>query len=219
MVIDQKYFDNLAQSLVDGEEEQCLDLIEQGLKGGMNPLEAIEKGLGKGMKKLGDDYASGDAFLPELVIAADIMKSGLARLDKAMLESGTDRKTLGKVVIGTIKGDVHDIGKSVVAAVLQANGYDVIDLGIDVSPEDFIKTIKEEKCNVLAMSTLLTLPLMVMGDTIEALKKEGLREKVRVIVGGCPVTQEFADQIGADAVGFDAMDGLRKLDKVMNIMR
>lgn len=219
MVIDQKYFESLAQSLVDGEEEQCLDLIEQGLKGGMNPLEAIEKGLGKGMKKLGDDYAAGDAFLPELVIAADIMKSGLARLDKAMLESGTDRKTIGKVVIGTIKGDVHDIGKSVVAAVLQANGYDVIDLGIDVSPEDFIKTIKEENCNVLAMSTLLTLPLMVMGDTIEALKKEGLRDKVRVIVGGCPVTQEFADQIGADAVGFDAMDGLRKLDKVMNIRR
>lgn len=219
MAIDQEYFDKLAQSLIEGEEEECLELLETGLKEGVNPLDAIEKGLGKGMKVLGDDYAAGEAFLPELVMAADVMKAGLDRLDKAMQESGVERETMGKVVIGTIKGDVHDIGKSVVGAVFQANGYDVIDLGIDVSPEDFIKTIKEENCNVLAMSTLLTLPLMVMGETIEALKKEGLRDKVKVIVGGCPVTQEFADEIGADAVGFDAMDGLRKLDKVMNISR
>jgi len=219
MKIDQDYFDKLATSLVEGEEEICADLIEQGLAAGMAPLEAIEKGLGKGMQTLGDDYAKGDAFLPELVMAADIMKSGLERLDKAMAESGENRTTIGKVVMGTIKGDVHDIGKSVVAAVLQANGYDVIDLGIDVSPEDFLKTIKEEKCNVLGMSTLLTLPLMVMGDTIEALKEAGIRDQVKVIVGGCPVTQEFADEIGADAVGFDALDGLRKLDKVMNIKR
>lgn len=219
MAIDQEYFDKLASTLIEGEEEECLELIEAGLKEGMNPLEAIEKGLGKGMKNLGDDYAAGEAFLPELVMAADIMKAGLERLDAAMKESGTDRQTMGRVVIGTIKGDVHDIGKSVVAAVMQANGYDVIDLGIDVAPEDFVKTIKEENCNVLGMSTLLTLPLMVMGETIEMLKKEGLRDKVKVIVGGCPVTQEFADEIGADAVGFDAMDGLRKLDKVMNVKR
>ena len=219
MIINQEYFDKLAKSLVEGEEEECMDLIEKGLQEGMSPLEAIEKGLGRGMQELGDDYANGEAYLPELVMAADIMKAGLARLDEEILKSGIDRITIGRVVIGTIKGDVHDIGKSVVAAVLQANGYDVIDLGIDVSPEDFIKTIKEENCNVLGMSTLLTLPLMVMGETIEALKKEGLRDKVKVIVGGCPVTQEFADEIGADAVGFDALDGLAKLDQVMNVQR
>jgi len=217
MAIDQEYFDKLAKSLVEGEEDECLELLETGLKEGVNPLEAVEKGLAKGMKQLGDDYAAGQAYLPELVMAADVMKSGLERLDQAMKESGVQRESIGKVVIGTIKGDVHDIGKSVVGAVFQANGYDVIDLGIDVAPEDFIKTIKEENCNVLAMSTLLTLPLMVMGETIEALRNEGLRDKVKVIVGGCPVTQEFADEIGADAVGFDAMDGLRKLDNIMNV--
>ena len=147
------------------------------------------------------------------------MKAGLAILDEEIKKIGDKRESLARVVIGTIKGDIHDIGKSVVAAIFQANGYDVLDLGTDVDPEAFINAIKEYDANVLGMSTLLTLPLTVMGEVIEKLKDEGMRNNIKVIVGGCPVTQEFADEIGADAVGFDALDGLKKLDAILGVKR
>ncbi|MEW5814645.1 MAG: corrinoid protein [Spirochaetota bacterium] len=213
--MDQKYFDKLAQTVIDGEVEECERLIKEGLEKGVNPLEAIEKGLGKGISKVGDDFGSGIVFLPELIMAADVMKRGAAILDEQIKSTGGKRKALGKMVIGTVKGDIHDIGKSVVASVLQANGYDVTDIGIDIAVEAFIKSVKKNDADCLGMSTLLTLPLQVMGEVIEELKTEGLRNKVKVIVGGCPVTQEFADEIGADAVGFDAADAVKKVGELL----
>jgi len=217
VVIDDKYFDKLAQTIIDGTKEECVHLIEEGLANGMDPLDAVEKGLSKGITKVGDDFGAGIFFLPELIQAANAMKEGVAILDEKIKASGKERKSLGKIVIGTVKGDIHDIGKSVVSAVLQANGYDVVDIGIDVPENQFIQAVRDNNADVLGMSTLLTLPLEEMGKVIEKMKEEGLRDKVKVIVGGCPVTQEFADEIDADAVGFDAQDAVVKVNRLLGV--
>jgi corrinoid protein of di/trimethylamine methyltransferase len=213
--IDKGYFDQLAQTIIDGRKDDCVRLVQEGLAEGVDPIEAIEKGLGKGILQVGDDFGAGKCFLPELIMAADVMKDGVAILDERIKAQGKTRQTLGKIVIGTVKGDIHDIGKSVVAAVLQANGYDVVDLGIDVDGATFVKAVKEHDADCLGMSSLLTLAIQEMGVVMEKLKDEGLRDRLKVIVGGCPVTQEFADEIGADAVGFDAADAVRKMEGLL----
>ena len=213
---DEKFFEELAQTVIDGEEEDCLRVIKEGLAKGIDPLDAVEKGLAKGINKIGDDFAEEIVFLPELVMAADTMKAGMAVLDEKIKEMGKQRSSLGKIVLGTVKGDIHDIGKSVVGAVLQANGYDVLDLGIDVDKDTFIKAVIDNNADCLGMSTLLTLPLIYMGEVIEKMTAEGLKKNVKIIVGGCPVTQEFADEIGADAVGFDAKDAVAKVNRLLD---
>lgn len=215
--VDEKYFDELAQTIIDGEEEDCLRVIQEGLARGVDPLDAVEKGLAKGINKIGDDFAEEIVFLPELIMAADVMKAAMKILDEKIKAEGKVRKSLGKIVLGTIKGDIHDIGKSVVGAVLQANGFDVIDLGIDVDEDTYIQAVMENDADCLGMSTLLTLPLETMGVVIEKMKEKGLRRNVKVIVGGCPVTQEFADEIGADAVGFDAKDAVIKVKRLLDV--
>ncbi len=217
--INDDYFNQLAQTVIDGEDEECIRLINAGLEAGVDPLQAVEKGLAKGIGKVGEDFGTGIIFLPELAMAADVMKQGTNILDERIKSSGNKRVSHGKIVIGTIKGDIHDIGKSVVAAVLQANGYDVIDIGIDIDVDTFIDAVKEHNANILGMSTLLTLPLMEMEKVINRMQQVGMRNDIRVIVGGCPVTQEFADEIGADAVGFDAQDAVFKLDRLLGINR
>ncbi len=217
--IDEDFFDQLAQTVIDGDTDECIRLIEEGLAQGMDPFDGVEKGLGEGIRVIGDDFGAGIIFLPELTMAADVMKQGVAVLDRAIKASGESRRATGKVVIGTIKGDIHDIGKSVVGAVLQANGYDVIDIGIDVDIDRFIDAVAENKPDVLGISTLLTLPLMDMGKVIERLGEAGLRDDIKVIVGGCPVTQAVADEIGADAVGFDAQDAVLKVDGLLGVNR
>jgi corrinoid protein of di/trimethylamine methyltransferase len=213
--MDQEYFDRLAQAVIDGEADVAVKLVNDGLGKGVDPIEAIEKGLAKGIMKVGDDFGAGEVFLPELIMAADVMKQSTSILDEKIKSSGATRTSLGQMVIGTVKGDIHDIGKSVVASVLQANGYNVEDIGIDVAIDGFIESVKQNNADVLGMSTLLTLPLQVMGEVIATMKEAGLKDKVKVIVGGCPVTQEFADEIGADAVGFDAADAVKKVGKLL----
>lgn len=213
--IDKEYFDKLAQAIVDCNKEACVRLVKQGLDRGVDPLEILDKGLGKGIKKVGDDFGAGWCFLPELIGAADAMKEGVAILDEKIKAAGKTRKSLGKIVIGTVKGDIHDIGKSVVAGVLQANGYDVVDLGIDVSEERFVKAVNEYHADCVAMSSLLTLTIQVIGTVIQKLREAGLRDKVKVIVGGAPVTQEFADGIGADAYGRDAAEAVVKMNALL----
>jgi corrinoid protein of di/trimethylamine methyltransferase len=182
-------------------------------------MEGVEKGLVPGIQKVGEDFGAGVIFLPELTMAAKAMKAGVAILDEEITARGVVRKSLGKVVIGTVKGDIHDIGKSLVAALLQANGYDVVDLGVDVANDAFIAAVDEHGANVLGMSSLLTLPLLQMGKVIEKLDQAGMRRELKVVVGGCPVTQGFADEIGADAVGFDAQDAVFKVDGLLGTNR
>ena len=218
-VIDNEFFARIGDTVIDGDDEECVRLILEGLENGMNPLEGVEKGLVPGIRQVGEDFGTGAIFLPELTMAAKVMKAGVAILDERIKTSGTKRVTYGKVVIGTVKGDIHDIGKSLVAALLQANGYDVIDLGVDVDNDAFIAAATENGADVLGMSSLLTLPLLQMGKVIEKLEEVGMRDQLKVVVGGCPITQEFADEIGADAVGFDAQDAVVKVDRLLGITR
>ncbi len=219
MAIDDAYFGRLADTIIDGDDEECVRLIREGLKNQLDPLEGVEKGLVPGIRQVGDDFGSGAIFLPELTMAAKVMKAGVAILDEEIKASGATRISAGKVVIGTVKGDLHDIGKSLVAAMLQANGYDVIDLGVDVDNDRFIEAVIENGADVLGMSSLLTLPLLQMGNVIEKLDQAGMRARVKVVVGGCPITQGFADEIGADAVGFDAQDAVVKVDGLLGTNR
>jgi len=211
--------EQLAQTVIDGEDEECARLIEQGIELGIEPLALVEHGLGAGIAVVGRDFGSGVIFLPELAMAAEVMKVGVGMLDERIKASGASRVSSGTVVIGTIKGDIHDIGKSVVAAVLQANGYDVVDIGTDVDIDTFVQAVKDNDANVLGMSTLLTLPLAEMGRVIDRFNEIGMRDEIKIIVGGCPVTQEFADEIGADAVGFDAQDAVLKVDRLLGVNR
>ena len=210
---DTEYFDKVAQSVIDSDKEGCLELLEKGKD--VDPLEILEKGLGKGIRQIGDDFGSGVVFLPELIGAADVMKAGVAVLDARIKASGKARESRGRVVIGTVKGDIHDIGKSVVASMLQAHGYDVVDLGIDVDDAAFLAAVKEQDADVVGMSSLLTLNIEYMGVVVEKLKEAGMRDRVKVIVGGAPVTQEFADEIGADAFGWDASDAVKKVGALL----
>jgi corrinoid protein of di/trimethylamine methyltransferase len=218
-VIDDEFFARIGDTVIDGDDEECVRLIRQGLENGMDPLEGVEKGLVPGIRQVGDDFGAGVVFLPELTMAANVMKAGVAILDERIKASGATRVSSGKVVIGTVKGDLHDIGKSLVGALLQASGYDVVDLGVDVDNDTFIAAATENAADVLGMSSLLTLPLLQMGKVIEKLDQAGMRDRLKVIVGGCPITQEFADEIGADAVGFDAQDAVVKVDRLLGINR
>lgn len=219
MIIDDEYFDRLAYTVIDGDDEECVRLIREGLENKLDPLEGVEKGLVPGIRQIGDDFGAGVIFLPELTMAARAMKAGVAILDEEIKASGATRMSLGKIVIGTVKGDIHDIGKSLVAAMLQANGYDVVDLGVDVDNDRFIEAVKENDADILGMSSLLTLPLLQMGKVIEKLDQSGMHAQVKVVVGGCPITQGFADEIGADAVGFDVQDAVLKVDGLLGTNR
>jgi corrinoid protein of di/trimethylamine methyltransferase len=209
MSVNADYFDKVAQTVVECDRDACLRLLEDGIE--VDPLEILEKGLGKGIKQIGDDFGSGKVFLPELIGAADVMKAGVAVLDERIKASGRDRESRGRIVIGTVKGDIHDIGKSVVASMLQANGYDVVDLGIDVEEAAFVAAAQEHRADCVGLSSLLTLAIENMGVVIQKLRDAGMRDRVKVIVGGAPVTQEFADEIGADAFGYDASDAVKKM--------
>lgn len=213
MSVNADYFDKVAQAVVDCDKDACLRLLEEGKD--VDPLETLEKGLGRGIRQIGDDFGAGRVFLPELIGAADVMKAGVAVLDERIKASGKARESQGKIVIGTVRGDIHDIGKSVVASMLQANGYDVVDLGIDVDEAEFVRVAQEEQADCVGLSSLLTLQIENMGVVIEKLKDAGIRGQVKVIVGGAPVTQEFADEIGADAVGYDAADAVAKMKTLL----
>lgn len=207
------YFERVARTVEECDKDACLRLLDEGID--IDPLDILEQGLSKGIRQVGDDFASGKVFLPELIGAADVMKAGVAVLDERIKASGKSRQSRGKIVIGTVKGDIHDIGKSVVASMLQANGYDVVDLGIDVEGEEFVRTAREHQADCVGMSSLLTLAIENMGVVIQELKDAGIRDQVKVIVGGAPVTQEFADEIGADAFGYDAADAVTKMKALL----
>jgi len=208
-----EYFAKVAQAVENSDKEGCLRLLDEG--GDIDPLDILEQGLGRGIRKVGDDFGAEIVFLPELIGAADVMKAGVAVLDARIKASGRARGSQGTIIIGTVKGDIHDIGKSVVGSMLQAHGYDVIDLGIDVDDEAFIAAAIENDADCIGMSSLLTLNIDYMGVVVDKLEDKGLRNKVKVIVGGAPVTQEFADEIGADAFGWDASDAVKKMQQLL----
>jgi corrinoid protein of di/trimethylamine methyltransferase len=197
----------LAQAVVDGEAEDAVTLARQALDEGVDPLACITEGLTKGIQEVGELFASGEYFLPELIIGADAMKAALDILEPA-LTGDQKREVVATVVLGTVEGDLHEIGKTLVGTMLTANGFNVVDIGVDKPPSAFIDAVKENDATILGASALLTTTMLQQKKLIEALTEAGLREKVKVMVGGAPVTDSFAKEIGADGYAEDAISAV-----------
>ncbi|MBS7620590.1 cobalamin-dependent protein, partial [Candidatus Bathyarchaeota archaeon] len=175
----EEVLNKLVNSVLSYDPEAAVKAAEEALQKGIDPVEAIEEGLAKGVRIVGERFGAGEAFLTELVIAAEAMKQAIKVLEPAILKSAREKKTLGKVLIGTVEGDIHDIGKNIVSTLLMVAGFEVIDLGVDVPAEKFVEKVKEVKPEIVGMSALMTTTMAKMADVIEALKREGLREKVK----------------------------------------
>ena len=191
----------LSKAIEGGDRVKSVQLTEEALNSGVSPQDIIVQGLQAGMGAVGEKFSSGEYFLPDMLMAARAMTTSLEVL-KPSLE-GEEMSTIGRVVIGTVQGDMHDIGKNVVATFLRGNGFEVFDLGLNVPVEKFIEEVRERAPDILGLSSLLTTTMPIMGSIIKALETAGLRSKVKVIVGGAPVTQDYADFIGADAYAHD----------------
>jgi 5-methyltetrahydrofolate--homocysteine methyltransferase len=196
-------------------EEKVKELTRKAVKEGHPVKDIIDKGLLAGLQIIGKKWTSGEAFIPEVLLSAKVMGAGMDVIRDAIVKSGI--KPIGKVVIGTVKGDVHNIGKSLVAMLLGSAGFEVLDLGVDVAPDKFVKAVKEQKPDLLGMSALLTTTMPAMADTVKALKKEGL--KVTTIVGGAPVTPEYAASIGVDGYAPDAISAVAKAKELLGIKK
>lgn len=198
-------FQKMAQSVIDGEVELAEELARQALAQGIDPLRAINEGFVIGVNTVGDQFACGEMFLPDLVLAGEVMKAAVAILEPEMTRRGTHREMLGQVVIGTVEGDIHDIGKTLVATMLSASGFQVYDLGVDVPIARFVEKALEVKADIVGLSALLTTTMVRQKDVIEALEEAGVRPQVKVMVGGAPVTRGWAEEIGADGYSEDAI--------------
>jgi len=192
----------IASNLYEGEDETVAELVQKALDQGLTPNDVLQGGLIAGMDEVGRDFKAGDLFVPEVLIAARAMHAGMGVLRPLLAEG--DMPTVGKFVIGTVKGDLHDIGKNLVKMMLEGAGFETVDLGTDVEPQAFVAAVREHKPKLVGMSALLTTTMVQMRATIEALVEAGLREQVKILVGGAPVTEAFADEIGADAYAPDA---------------
>lgn len=191
----------IAEQLQKGKRKQVKALCEQAIEEGMDAGEVLQKGLLAGMDVIGVKFKANEIFVPQVLVAARAMKAG-SEILKPHLSSG-ESSAAGKVVIGTVKGDLHDIGKNLVAMMMEGKGFEVIDLGVDVPTEKIIETAIDEKCDVICLSALLTTTMPVMQEVIEAAQEAGIRDQVKIMVGGAPVTKEFAESIGADAYAED----------------
>ena len=186
------------------DEELSRSLAEKAVEMGVDPVEALEEGLAKALREVGDRFGRGDAFITELIAAAQAMEAGAGVLNEEIARRGASRKAVGRFLIGTVEGDIHSIGKNIVATMLSAAGFEVVDIGVDVKTEDFIEKVRELKPDILGLSALMTTTMVKQRDVIEALRDAGLRDGVKVIVGGAPVTEDWVGEIGADACGLDA---------------
>ncbi|MHB8769959.1 MAG: cobalamin B12-binding domain-containing protein [Syntrophales bacterium] len=195
-------------AIVKGDINRATALTGKCLHEGMHPAHIIEQGILRALEIVGERWKTYEYFLPNVLVSAMATKLSLSALQPALMLLRS--RSAGKAVAGTVKGDVHDIGKNIFLMFMEANGFEIIDLGIDVAPESFVKAVKKEKPDLLLLSCLYTVTMHSMEDTIIALKKAGLKGRVKILVGGAPITKGFADSIGADEFGMDAMDGVKK---------
>lgn len=198
-------FQAMTQSIIDGDPDAAADLARRAVEQGIDPLEAINKGFVPGVDYVGEQYGKGEMFLPDLILAGEAMKAAVAVLEPEITRKGGQRQTLGTVVIGTVEGDIHEIGKTLVATMLSVGGFRVYDLGVDVPVATFVEQAREVNADIVAMSALLTTTMVRQRDVIEALEDVGLRSRVKVMVGGAPVTRAWAEEIGADGYSEDAI--------------
>jgi corrinoid protein of di/trimethylamine methyltransferase len=206
--VSDELFAKMAQAIIDGEAEDAAALAQEGLDAGIAPGDILDKGFVKGIEEVGDLFAKGEFFLPELVQGAEAMKAAVAVLQPAIDAAGGGRQTLGVAVAGTVAGDIHEIGKTIVCSMLSAAGFTVTDVGCDVPIEAFVAKVREIKPDLLLLSALLTTTMPNQQKTIEALKEAGLREGVKVMIGGAPTTRAWADEIGADGYSEDAIEAV-----------
>jgi 5-methyltetrahydrofolate--homocysteine methyltransferase len=197
------FLEKLATAILEGDSQSTVDLVQQALDDGAAAKTILDDGMIVGMNEVGDRFRRGDMFVPEVLMSADAMSAGLKLLRPELAKSNV--KMIGKVVLGTVKGDLHDIGKNLVGMMCEGAGFEVINLGFDVPPERFIEAIKEHQPQLIGMSALLTTTMRSMGQTIKSLEEAGLRDQVKIMVGGAPVDQDFADRIGADGYGSNAV--------------
>ncbi|PIE35003.1 cobalamin-binding protein [candidate division KSB3 bacterium] len=205
--------DDLRESLIDGDMGGVTNGVNAALEAGEKPGDILQKGLIAGMTEVGQLFEDGEFFVPEMLIAARAMQAGVTILKPKLIAE--DIKPLGKVVVGTVKGDLHDIGKNLVAMMLEGVGFEVIDLGTDVTPEKFVEAVKENEAEFMGMSALLTTTMPSMKASVEALQEAGIRDNVKVMIGGAPVTQNYADEIGADIYAPDGPSAARKAKEAL----
>ncbi len=209
-------FKEMARAVIEGDEEKAVSLAKEALSQGIDPMEAIEKGLSVGMNEVGRRFEKLEIYLPEVILAADAMMAGVEVLRKEILSRGSG-ELQKSVLLGTIQGDVHDIGKNIIKIMLESNGFKVYDLGRDVPVLQFIEKVKELHPDLVGVSALMTTTMVHMPKLIEALKEYGLRERVKVMVGGAPVLPDWAKEIGADGYGETAMEAVRVAKELVGL--
>jgi 5-methyltetrahydrofolate--homocysteine methyltransferase len=197
-----KMIEAIYKGILDGDQHLVAQQVTEALNAGLSPNLILKKGLVAAMSEVGRLFENGEYYVPEMLIAARAMQAGLKLLKPGLADTGV--KAVGRVVIGTVAGDLHDIGKNLVGMMLEGAGFEVIDLGTDIKPEAFVNSVREHKPDIVAMSALLTTTMPNMEATIKALEGAGLRKQVKVIIGGAPITEEYANRIGADGFGYDA---------------
>jgi corrinoid protein of di/trimethylamine methyltransferase len=208
-------FGAMRQSVIDGAPDKAAELAQQALDSGVDPLEAVNHGFAAGITFAGDQFGCGQMFLPDLLASAEAMQAAMKILEPEMLKRGSERETLGKVVLGTARGDIHDIGKNLVATILSASGFQIFDLGTSVTPEQFVAKASEIDADIVGISALLTTTMAGQKAVIEALDRNGMRPRVKAIIGGAAITQKWAAEIGADGYSRNAIDALELAKNLM----
>ena len=205
----------ISKAVTDGEDAQAGQLVKEALAAGLPALDVLQKGVIPGITEAGNLWKANQFFMPDVILAADAFKAGMAPLEPYLKHAGASRH--GKFIIGVVEGDMHDLGKSLVIAMLTSAGFEVIDLGINVPQSEFIAAVKEHHPTIVGMGAYMTTTMLEMKGVIAELEKEGLRKGLKVMVGGVPTSQEFADEVGADAWGKDALDAMQKATELVGV--
>ena len=210
-------FAAMRQSVVDGDAVAATALAEQALEAGVPPLDAIDSGFVPGLSYVGEQFGAGELFLPDMMLAARAMQKAIAVLEPEMERQSATRQVVGRVVIGTVKGDIHEIGKNLVGMMLSTSGFEVHDLGVDVAPERFVEAAREHDADIVGVSALLTTTMAGQRTVVEAITSAGLRERVKVIVGGAPASAQWATEIGADGYSEDAIGAVALARRLLGV--
>jgi corrinoid protein of di/trimethylamine methyltransferase len=216
--MNNELFSDMARSVLEGEIEKAEKMAKDSILSGIDPLEAINLGYVPGIEQIGEEFSCGEAFLPQLVMAGEAMKAALNILEPELAKGGVGRELAGTVVLGTIEGDIHDIGKTLVGTMLTVAGFKVIDLGVDVPVMSLVETARESNADLIGVSALLTTTMSKQRDVVEALEDLGLRPQIKVMVGGAPVTSSWAEEIGADGYSEDAVGAVAVARELVGII-
>ena len=210
--------ENLRKAVIDGDSSKAVNMTGKAIHEGIEAIEIIQDGLVTGIKEVGELFSNGDYYLPELLVSGKAMRAALEMVEPLLSDKG-NAFHMGKYLIGSVKGDIHDIGKNIVIMMLRGNGWEVTDLGVDVSPKQICSAIEDGDYDIFGMSTLLTVTMPAASETIEVIKKAGLRDKIKIMIGGAPVTQDFSDKIGADEYARDAWEAVLKAKEIADKIR